>query len=684
MKILLPLLVVAFQFLYGQSPIEKRTDALISVLNSSQQNEKILIWVFFEDKGNQDEIYFLNPESVVSEKSLHRRTKMIKDKLTPVKKENLLSIYDIPVNYSYISAVEKIGLQVKQKSKWFNGVSGYTDKSIINKITLLAFVSQIDVVVKLQKDYSSVSDYKNNTDGNDISYSQNKISDFNYGNSFTQLQQINVPAVHNLGYTGQGVTVCVMDAGFNRLTHEVFADMNIVATWDFVNNREYVGDGLGGQGSGTHGTQTLSVIGGFKEGQLIGPAFNSNFILAKTENTESETPIEEDNWIAALEWADSIGVDVTSTSLGYLGFDSPYPGYTWMNMDGNTARITIAADLAVHIGIVVVNSAGNGGFHSSRNTLSAPADGDSVISIGAVTSSGTRSSFSSVGPTVDGRIKPDVMAMGSSVRVASSSGNTNYTTSSGTSFSCPLAAGVAALILNANPFLTPMQVSDALRNTASQNTNPDRLNGWGIIDALQAINYFPLPVELISFNASYIQEGILLEWKTASELNNKGFIIERTTFSTMPSGEFESIGFIEGMGTTTSENYYSFLDINYQQGRAIYRLKQIDYDGSYQYSNEIEVHSQSPVEYKLSQNYPNPFNPVTNLSFIIGSSSPVTFVALKIYDVLGNEIATLINEEKENGVYEVTFNAENISSGIYLAVLKAGDFLQGIKMTFIK
>ena len=157
---------------------------------------------------------------------------------------------------------------------------------------------------------------------------------------------------------------------------------------------------------------TLSLIGGFYEGQLIGPAFGADFILTRTENTDSETPIEEDNWIAAMEWADSIGVDVTSTSLGYIGFDPPYTSYTWQDMDGNTCRITNGADYAVSLGIFVVNSAGNEGY-DVHNTLGAPADGDSVIAIGSVNSSGSRSNFSSVGPTVDGRIKPDLMTMGS-------------------------------------------------------------------------------------------------------------------------------------------------------------------------------------------------------------------------------------------------------------------------------
>jgi hypothetical protein len=156
---------------------------------------------------------------------------------------------------------------------------------------------------------------------------------YNYGASYTQLNQINVPAVHDLGYTGAGITICLMDAGFSLLSHEVFDNMNIVDTWDFVNGDADVGNGSD-MGDGSHGTETLSTIGGFKEGELIGPAFGANYLLAKTENSESETPVEEDNWVAALEWADDLGVDVTSTSLGYIDFDPPYDGYTWEDMDG--------------------------------------------------------------------------------------------------------------------------------------------------------------------------------------------------------------------------------------------------------------------------------------------------------------------------------------------------------------
>ena len=313
---------------------------------------------------------------------------------------------------------------------------------------------------------------------------------YNYGSSLTQNEVINTVAVHDQGYSGKGILICLMDAGFDKLSHEALQNINIIAAWDFVNDDPDVENGTG-QGEGSHGTSTLSQIGGFKEGQIIGTSFGADYLLAKTENTESETPVEEDNWVAASEWADSIGADVFSTSLGYLDFDGTQNDYTFADMDGNTATITIAADLSVKKGIIVFNSAGNNGFNSSHNTLNAPADGDSVVAIGAVNSSKVRASFSSVGPTADGRIKPDLMAMGDGTYAASNSSITSYRSFSGTSASCPLAAGVPALMLEKDYSLTPMQIRDILRSTADHSTSPDNLYGWGTIDALAAMNQIP-------------------------------------------------------------------------------------------------------------------------------------------------------------------------------------------------
>ncbi len=672
MKYFITLLMFFTTAIFAQIPVEKYTYQLRNCIEGSTQNSELLVWIEFKDKGPNVENYFSHPQIVVSEKSLQRRLKVFNQ-------NTLIDQTDLPVNDNYIEQIQSLGFKFKQKSKWFNAVSGYVAISKLNSIGALPFVNKIDLVACLPKVYEETCQ-PFEIDLNSLNQQQPKSPNaYDYGASLTQLQQINVPALHNLGYRGQGVTICVMDAGFSLLSHEVFSTMNIIAKYDFVNHDPGVGDSTD-MGSGSHGTQTLSAIGGFKQGKLIGPAFGADFILAKTENTDSETPIEEDNWIAALEWADSIGVDVTSTSLGYLGYDSPYIGYTWQNMDGNTARITIAGDLAAKKGIVVVNSAGNEGYNSTHNTLGAPADGDSIIAVGAVSSSGTRVSFSSVGNTVDGRIKPDVMAMGSGVTLASPFGNTTYTTGSGTSFSCPLAAGVAAIILSFNHSLTPIQVRDAMRSTASRSGNPDREYGWGILNALNAINY-ATPVELISFNAEKFANGIQLTWATATETNGYGFSIEQAKDNAV----FSEIGFVNAAGNSNSIKEYQFINKIQIPGKYYYRLKQIDLDGTFDYSSVVEVTIANPSEFTLSQNYPNPFNPSTKIKYSVPFDA---FIKINLYDMLGCKVGQIFSGEVQAGEHEIIFSTNDsnypMTSGVYLLRLESEGFQKSIKITLAK
>lgn len=634
--------------LYAQQSSEKLTPLMKARIADESQDAKHLVWIYFTDKGDLS-AYKQGNYIPVSQKSLERRKKVIASGALTYDET------DLPVNSVYISRIEQSGIQIKHRSRWFNAVSAYATAAQLQYIQTLPFIKLVDPVALLKKPTRVQEDtpvsFMKQPDG---------VYVFNYGNSFAQLNQMKVPEVHNLGFTGQGVVVAVMDAGFNRLSHESFNTMNIIARWDFVNNDPGVGDSSD-MGTGSHGTQTLSTIGGFKEGQLIGPAFSATYILAKTENTDSETPVEEDNWIAAAEWADSLGAEVFSTSLGYIGFDSPYPSYTWQTMDGNTARITIGADLAVKKGIVVLNSAGNEGTHATHNTLGAPADGDSVIAVGAVNSNGTRSSFSSVGNTVDGRTKPDIMAMGSSVVVASTFSNTGYTTSSGTSFSCPLAAGVAALVLSVNPNLTPMQVREALRNTANNAANPNREMGWGIINALSAVSYFVTPVEGWTMRGSYLPGTLSLQWQTTSENNNYGFEPEYS-FDRL---NWTTAGFVEGSGTTMHQRSYSYNFALNTNVRKIYvRVKQIDFGGSFRYMPEIEIDNTIPAEFSLLQNYPNPFNPVTRISANIPEQGMLT---VEVFNVTGERAAVLFSGTVTPGQFTVDFTPAELPAGIYLA-----------------
>jgi subtilisin family serine protease len=393
-----------------------------------------------------------------------------------------VDFYDLPVNPQYVREVSAHAVRIRHKSRWLNAISVEIKKASIYDIAALPFVKKIDLVHKSVRPLPEVVENptlpSQNNDGTTI---------LDYGPSFTQNNQINVPALHNLGYDGSGVLVAMLDAGFNNLQHEALVHLNILHTWDFVNGDSIVWDEPGQMGTGNHGTYTLSALAGFKENRLIGPAYGADFVLAKTENTDYERNIEEDHWVAGAEWADSLGADIISSSLGYRDFDPGQISYSWQDMDGNTAVSTIGADIAASRGILVVNSAGNEGPASPpQNSIIAPSDGDSVMAIGAVNSSGNRAGFSSMGPTADGRIKPDVMAMGVDTYCASPFSPSGYFGVNGTSLSCPLVAGAAALVLQVNPTWTNMEILEALRNTADNASNPDNAYGWGIINAYAA------------------------------------------------------------------------------------------------------------------------------------------------------------------------------------------------------
>ena len=491
---LLFFLIIFSISLFAQDYSRKFTEGLNHETSQLSSNDPILVWVFFKDKGKSLSKYYEDPALVISEASLKRRSHVIKS-------GSLIDQTDLPVNKDYINQLQSLGVKIKNITKWFNGVSCYVLKSDLDKIAALSFVKKVDFVGRYINDVKPIINKNNNPPVNP--FLKNKIVNhtYDYGQSFSELEQIKVPEVHDQGWTGSGIIICVMDAGVSNLQHEVFQNIHILDQYDFVNHDSVVAN-QADSGDGEHGTYTLALIGGFKSGELIGPAFDATYLLAKTENTQSESSIEEDNWIAAAEWAEAKGAQVFSTSLSYRYDFTTGSGYTAQDMNGHTAIITLGAEMAVRKGVVVVNSVGNDGEKVDQNTLNAPADGDSVIAVGAVYiyndpsgnnlyTAGQIAPFSSYGPTADGRIKPDVVAGGVDNYIPNAIPNATplYYTGSGTSFSCPLVAGVAALILEAHPNWTPMEVRDALRNTASRSSSPDSLYGWGIINAQAAINY---------------------------------------------------------------------------------------------------------------------------------------------------------------------------------------------------
>lgn len=485
--VLLSLMLFGFLFDGGLLNAQNKiTPKLVRKLQSADKNEFLPVWIFFTDKGPD----WKNKLPEVERNLLPRaRARRLRNR----PHNQLVDIHDVPVQREYIQTVANYVGRIRHKSRWLNAVSAEATPGQIEILKSVPFVNKLDIIYRFKRPELPPADRT----GPQSSASLEHIHTLNYGPSYTQNQLINVPPLHDLGYDGSGVLICMLDAGFNNLQHDALAPIDVLETWDFVNGDSIVWDQPGQAGSGDHGTWTLGSIAGYAPGHLIGPAYGASFILGKTENTDSETHIEEDNWVAGAEWADSLGADIISSSLGYRDFDFPQLSYSWQDMNGDIAISTRGADIAASRGILVVNSAGNEGPASpgNPNTLVAPADGDSVLAAGAVNSSGLQAYFSSEGPTADGRIKPDVMALGVSVVVPSTFGISNYTTNSGTSFSCPLTAGAAALILQVNPTWTNMQLIEALRQTAGNSSFPNNTMGWGIVNAQQAASYTPTGVE---------------------------------------------------------------------------------------------------------------------------------------------------------------------------------------------
>ena len=300
---------------------------------------------------------------------------------------------------------------------------------------------------------------------------------YNYGNALNQIQMLHGDKLHDLGFRGDGKIIAMLDAGFYRVDSMTAFDSlrahnRIIATYDFVDHNSNVYD------DHTHGSMCFSIIGANDPGNIVGTAPEASFLLYRSEDAATEKLIEEYNWATAAEAADSAGADIISSSLGYTRFDDSTMNHTYSDMDGRTAPISIAANIASRKGIVVVSSAGNEG-NGQWHYISAPADADSILTIGAVDAAGAYASFSGTGPSADGRIKPTVVAQGQGTFVSDPYSNTVFS-GNGTSFSCPVIAGLVASLWQAIPSANNMQIINAIVQSASQYSNPDSLLGFGI------------------------------------------------------------------------------------------------------------------------------------------------------------------------------------------------------------
>ena len=460
-SIVLLLLLLAIQSAFPQLPSTKR------------------YWITFRDKGTSAQVQTGSDAAQrlsISERALWRRGKVL-----PAGK--LTDELDLPVDPAYIEQVRSTGATIRSTSRWFNAISAVMSVEQLRIVRTLAPVSAIEPVViflKKQPERESLPE------ASSLHKKTEKIV-FEYGPSFTQLNGIKVVDVHKRGINGTGVIIGMIDDGFsNHAVHPSLKNIKLLAEYDFIQRDTNTSRAPGEYaGQGNHGAGTLSVVGGFEDGKLIGAAYGASFILAKTEIDSVEIKVEEDLYVEALEWMERQGADIVSTSLGYIDW------YVYGNLDGRTATTTKAARIAARKGVLLVTAMGNEGSNK-LGSLIAPADADSIVSVGATVAGGTLASFSSTGPTADGRVKPEVVAQG--VNVYAMYGESGYRYVNGTSFSTPLAAGVAALILSSDLTLTPMQIRERMIRTAVPvlsdslrgRTVPNNYYGYGLLDATAA------------------------------------------------------------------------------------------------------------------------------------------------------------------------------------------------------
>lgn len=642
----------------------------------------------FKNKGTNP-FSISNPSQYLSAKAIARRT------LYSISIDST----DLPVTPRYVDSVRLAGtVTILNVSKWLNQVSiQTTDSAALTKINSFPFVQTVaPIAARINPGGNATTDKFKTGMNSKNCFSKIKIKNpslsiipsrsfntaadfFNYGQSYNQVHIHNGEFLHNIGLRGQNMIISMLDAGFRSYTtlkafDSVNANGQVLGTWDFVNREPSVIE------DDSHGMQCFSTIAANIPGQFVGTAPKANFFLFRSEDAPTEYPVEEHNWVCATERADSSGTDVISSSLGYNTFDPPLDNasHTYADMNGNTTMAAISADLAAKKGILVINSAGNEGSNSWHFIVT-PADGDSVIAVGAVNTSGVVAGFSSYGPSSDGQVKPDVASVGVATVVQFS--NNVIGTSNGTSFSCPNMAGLTTCLWQGFPEYNNIKIIKALRQAGSIATAPNDRIGYGIPDVRKAV--MNLLKEFATSNASVANCKTTINWSSKDVAAMK-YEIERK----LP-GQSNYVKITERFGTGNifgSRNYqYADTLINVQAGTISYRIRQVidtsaaGLTGDYIDTVNVALSAScittgiDPVnsgdEIKIM---PNPAR--SQFTLQMTASAPISKLNILIINTKGQTVVKL-NRNKPNGSFSFDIPISHIASGKYFVSIYNGQKL---------
>lgn len=406
-----------------------------------------------------------HPERYLSDRALQRR----------MRQHLSIDTTDVPVSSTYLSQMQAVGAQLLHTSKWNNTALVKGDSVLPDRLNRFTFVRKIrcvGIVDDLQLPSEEAERRKEVV--NNLPHCEG-----DYGAAVNQVRMLKTDTLHRLGYRGKGIQIAIMDAGFRNVDRmKMFKNLSVIGTRNFTEYGYSVYDGH------EHGTMVLSCMAANRKDVLVGTAPEASYWLLRTEVSQNEQPVEEDFWAAAAEFADSVGVDIINSSLGYFRFDNPNDNYTYRQLDGHTSLMSHSAYMATRKGILVVCSAGNTGADRWKK-ITPPADADGVIAVGAVAWDRLNTEFSSVGNTADGRIKPDIMTAGEDVAVINATGSVGH--NSGTSFASPIACGSMACLWQACPWLTAAQLREIILTSSDRWNVPDNIMGYGIPDFGKAL-----------------------------------------------------------------------------------------------------------------------------------------------------------------------------------------------------
>jgi hypothetical protein len=596
------------------------------------------------------------PSAYLSAKSIARRTRQ----------QIGYDSTDLPVNPVYLDSIRNVpNVAIINVSKWMNQVLiKTTDANALAKINSFPFVKKSNpIAARSSARNGSLSSTLADAAG-ESPVSTNQVlapagtAAFDYGSMYNQIHIHDGDYLHKLGFTGRGMTISIIDAGFyNYLTNPVFDSVRlqgrVLGTWDYVNNETSVNEDY------VHGAYVFSLLASNRPGVLVGTAPHASYWLLRSEDVNSEYPVEEQNWTVAAEFSDSAGVDMISTSLGYASFDNSIFDHAYAQRDGHTALISIAANLAVKKGMLVIVAAGNSGAQSGDSKfVGCPADADSVLTIGSIDVNGAIAASSSWGPNGAGLLKPNVVAVGQNAVIASATNGTPAT-GSGTSYACPNMAGLVACLWQTFPEFTNWQIRDVVQRSSNKYTSPDFRFGYGIPNFKKAVTL--LTQQYATASSSFNNCVVTINW------NSKDDTASVYTLQRKLPGEsgFSAIGKIISSSVAFKANSYTYNDTLKAAGNGMvqYRiLQKMGTDTTVEIANLQQAVNTVCFPENTLMVLPSPFD--QQLLVVVNTPDAIANMGIQISDMLGH-ILFAQKTNKPAGYYSVPVYTGTWSTGIY-------------------